>query len=130
MATITATAKTVDVRPPMVKMRGYAGNPFALTVLLRVDGQPADIPDWVWTASVRIAAEVIPFQTLNLPDGVQISMSGADMERVAVDSRFWRFELYGRNPLASEGYTILYGHLQAEKKLPLPPAPPQRGVTP
>jgi hypothetical protein len=122
---VVSTRNVVDVRPAPIRMRGYAGNPFVVTVLMRVDGQaPPDLTDWLWRAEVRIENAIVPFQTRPLPDGVQLSMGGADTQRIAVGNRYWRFDLYGRNPLAADGYTILSGFMKCDASLPLPPNPP------
>jgi len=124
MTYVVSTRQAVDVRPAQIRLRGYAGNPFVLTVHLRVDGAaPPDLIDWLWRAEVRTENELIPFNTRPLADGVQLSIGGADTERISRGHRYWRFQLYGRNPLASDGYTILTGHMMCDPSLPYPPLP-------
>jgi hypothetical protein len=125
MATVTTRQRVVDVRPATLRLRAYAGDPFAINIKITVNGAPPlqDLTDWVWTAQVRIPDAVIAFQTRNLADGVELSMGGSDTDRIAVGGRYWRWSLHGRNPLASEGYTLIDGYMMASPRVLPPPAP-------
>jgi hypothetical protein len=125
MATIVTRQRVVDVRPASMLLRAYAGDPFAINIKLTVNGGPPaqDLTGWVWTAQVRIPDAIVGFQTRNAADGVELSMGGADTERISVGGRYWRWSLHGRNPLASEGYTLIDGHMIAAPKVASPPVP-------
>jgi hypothetical protein len=129
MALVTARQTVVDNRPVSMRLHGYAGDPFAVNVILSVAGQPPaqDLTDWVWTAQVRLPHAIVAFQTRGRPDGVELSMGGADTDRVAEAGRACRFVLHGRSPLSSEGYTLIDGHMRAWPRMKAPPAPPQQG---
>jgi hypothetical protein len=128
MATVIPSKRVIDIRPAVVRLLAYAGDPFAITVRLFVNGQPPaqDLSGWVWTAQVRIPNAVVPFQTRNSTDAVELSMGGADTERIAIGGRYWRWSLNGRNPLASEGYTIIDGWMLSAPRVMSPPFPALR----
>jgi hypothetical protein len=125
MATVTTTKRVIDLRPATMRLLAYAGDPFALMVRIKVNGQPPqqDLTDWVWTAQVRIPNEVVPFQVRNLVDAVELSMGGSDTDRIAVGGRYWRWSLNGRNPNASEGYTLIDGWMKSDPRVLSPPFP-------
>ena len=129
MSTITARQREVDNRPASMRFHAYAGDPFAVNVILSVDGAPPaqDLTNWVWTAQVRLPHTVVAFQTRGRVDGVELSMGGADTDRIAEAGRACRFVLHGRSPLSSEGYTLIDGHMRAWPRMKAPPAPPQTG---
>jgi hypothetical protein len=117
------TVERIDSRPQAVQIACYGGDPFDLTIRLRLGGSPADVAGWEWAARAEYGGAVIDLSTVGLPDGVQVTMPGADTASIAAVGRFWRFEVTGRDPAAGEARTLVEGWVMATARLAVPGSP-------
>jgi hypothetical protein len=99
----------VDVRPLLVTLRLYEGNPTSVRVFVDMpDGSPADVADWVWAAWISTTPPT-PFECFSHDDGVTIYLRGEDS--MGLPGQWWRFDVSGRDPGAGESQAVVRGEL-------------------
>lgn len=106
---LTRVLGAIDLLPPSRRFRLYRGDVFDLVITLRVDGEPADVSDWVWAAMIDTGEYLFPFETTSLESGVMLYMRGVDTLRLP--NRWCPFDVTGLDPQAGEGRTVLRGWL-------------------
>jgi hypothetical protein len=110
--------RTVDQIPPSWRFKAYQGDPFDFQLMLRLDGQPADVDGWNWAAQVNTGDDIIDWECTPLPNGVALYLRSIDTARLPF--RYVRFDVVGRNPLAGEGRTVLRGDIIAAARVTPP----------
>jgi hypothetical protein len=114
----TVRNTTVDRIPPSYRFRAYQGDPFDFEIALNVEGQPADVDGWTWASLIDIGDDVVQWECTPKPNGVALYLRSADTARLP--SRYCRFDVVGRNPLAGEGRTVLRGEIFAAVRVTPP----------
>jgi len=125
------TPQQVDFRPAEIRVRCYGGNALNLTIVIRVNGQPADCAGWIWRGEVLIVEAgrsfIVPIETVGMENGVLAFLRGEATERIAnAGPRYWGLQVGGRNPNASEAWTVVRGFILADA--PLVPTPSVPGL--
>jgi hypothetical protein len=122
------TPQQIDFRPAAIRVRCYGGNPLDLTIVIKVNGQPADAFGWIWRGEVLITEDglpvVVPIETVGQPNGVLAFLRGEVTERISfAGPRWWGLQISGRNPHASESWTVVRGFIQVDQPLISTPGP-------
>lgn len=108
----------VDVRPASCEWLTYEGTPATLRVYLSLsDGSPADVADWSWQAWVGTSPPT-PLECFAEVDGVTLYLRGGDS--LGLPGRTWRFDVYGRDPAAGEGFAVLEGVVTVRSRVTVP----------
>jgi hypothetical protein len=108
----------LNVRPAACEWLTYEGTPASLRVRLRLpEGSPVDVTDWSWQAWVGTGPPTV-IECFGEEDGVTLYLRGS--ESLGLPGREWRFDVYGRDPAAGEGYTVLEGKLVVRSRVTVP----------
>jgi hypothetical protein len=112
-----SSARVVDSWPLEATLRAVSGDPFAFRlVLLGDDGDPVDVMQWDWAATVTTGRLRLDFEWAADEGGVRLWLRGDATARLPVGKPL-PFDVACRQPAAGEGVMVLAGKMMVKSRV-------------